>query len=67
MDGIDYAGVHATLGDDAAGAHRRLRVTGVRGRAGRSTFPLAAPTGGTLMIVSWLLLAIAAAWPRPSS
>jgi len=34
----------ATLGDDAAGAHRRLRVTGVLGRAGRSTFPLAAPT-----------------------
>jgi uncharacterized membrane protein YgdD (TMEM256/DUF423 family) len=32
--------------------------------AGHSLFPLAAPTGGTLLIVSWLVLAIAAAWPR---
>jgi uncharacterized membrane protein YgdD (TMEM256/DUF423 family) len=32
--------------------------------AGHSLFPLAAPTGGTLLIASWLLLAIAAAWPR---
>ena len=30
---------------------------------GRSLFPLAAPTGGTLLILSWLLLAVAAAWP----
>jgi uncharacterized membrane protein YgdD (TMEM256/DUF423 family) len=27
---------------------------------------MAAPTGGTLLIVSWLLLAVAAAWPRRS-
>ncbi len=27
-------------------------------------FPFAAPTGGTLLIVSWLLLAVAAAWPK---
>ena len=32
--------------------------------AGRSLFPLAAPTGGTLLIVSWFVLALAAAWPR---
>ncbi|HLZ04434.1 MAG TPA: DUF423 domain-containing protein [Bradyrhizobium sp.] len=32
--------------------------------AGRSLFPFAAPTGGTLLIVSWLVLALAAAWPR---
>jgi uncharacterized membrane protein YgdD (TMEM256/DUF423 family) len=32
--------------------------------AGHSLFPFAAPTGGTLLIVSWLALAIAAAWPR---
>jgi uncharacterized membrane protein YgdD (TMEM256/DUF423 family) len=32
--------------------------------AGHSLFPLAAPTGGTLMIVSWIVLAVAAAWPR---
>jgi uncharacterized membrane protein YgdD (TMEM256/DUF423 family) len=32
--------------------------------AGHSLFPMAAPTGGTLLIVSWLGLAVAAAWPR---
>jgi uncharacterized membrane protein YgdD (TMEM256/DUF423 family) len=32
--------------------------------AGHSLFPMAAPTGGTLLIISWLVLAIAAAWPR---
>jgi len=32
--------------------------------AGHSLFPMAAPTGGTLLIVSWLALAVAAAWPR---
>jgi uncharacterized membrane protein YgdD (TMEM256/DUF423 family) len=32
--------------------------------AGHSLFPLAAPTGGTLLILSWILLAVAAAWPR---
>jgi len=32
--------------------------------AGHSLFPFAAPTGGTLLIVSWLLLVAAAAWPR---
>ena len=31
---------------------------------GHSLFPLAAPTGGTLLILSWLVLAVAAAWPR---
>jgi uncharacterized membrane protein YgdD (TMEM256/DUF423 family) len=35
--------------------------------AGHSLFPLAAPTGGTLLILSWLVLAIAAAWPRRKS
>jgi uncharacterized membrane protein YgdD (TMEM256/DUF423 family) len=32
--------------------------------ADHSLFPMAAPTGGTLLILSWLLLAVAAAWPR---
>jgi len=32
--------------------------------AGHGLFPLAAPIGGTLLIVSWIALAIAAAWPR---
>jgi uncharacterized membrane protein YgdD (TMEM256/DUF423 family) len=36
----------------------------LRQYAGHSLFPMAAPTGGTLLIVSWLLLAVAAAWPR---
>lgn len=31
---------------------------------GHSLFTMAAPTGGTLMILSWLALAIAAVWPR---
>jgi uncharacterized membrane protein YgdD (TMEM256/DUF423 family) len=36
----------------------------LRHYAGHSLFPLAAPTGGMLLIVSWLLIAVAAAWPR---
>jgi len=36
----------------------------LRQYAGHALFPMAAPTGGTLMIVSWLLLAVAAIWPR---
>jgi uncharacterized membrane protein YgdD (TMEM256/DUF423 family) len=36
----------------------------MRQYAGHGLFPMAAPTGGTLLIVSWLLLAVAAAWPR---
>lgn len=36
----------------------------LRQYAGHSLFPMAAPTGGTLLILSWLALALAAAWPR---
>jgi uncharacterized membrane protein YgdD (TMEM256/DUF423 family) len=36
----------------------------MRQYAGHSLFPMAAPTGGTLLIVSWLTLAVAAAWPH---
>jgi uncharacterized membrane protein YgdD (TMEM256/DUF423 family) len=36
----------------------------LRQYAGHSLFPMAAPTGGTLLIASWLTLAVAAAWPR---
>jgi uncharacterized membrane protein YgdD (TMEM256/DUF423 family) len=32
--------------------------------AGHALFPSAAPTGGVLLIASWLTLAVAAAWPR---
>lgn len=36
----------------------------LRQYAGHSLFPFAAPTGGMLLIASWLALAVAAAWPR---
>ena len=36
----------------------------LRQYAGHRLFPYAAPMGGTLLIVSWLTLAVAAAWPR---
>jgi uncharacterized membrane protein YgdD (TMEM256/DUF423 family) len=36
----------------------------LRQYAGHGLFPMAAPSGGTLLIVSWLGLAVAAAWPR---
>jgi len=32
--------------------------------AGHGLFPYAAPAGGTLLIASWLTLAVAAAWPK---
>src|SRR5213079_1889638 len=38
----------------------------LRQYAGHGLFPMAAPTGGTLLIASWLALAVAAAWPRRS-
>jgi uncharacterized membrane protein YgdD (TMEM256/DUF423 family) len=31
--------------------------------AGYSLFPMAAPTGGTLLIASWAVVTLAAAWP----
>jgi uncharacterized membrane protein YgdD (TMEM256/DUF423 family) len=36
----------------------------LRQYAGHALFPMAAPTGGTLLIASWLALAVAAVWPR---
>jgi uncharacterized membrane protein YgdD (TMEM256/DUF423 family) len=36
----------------------------LRQYAGHGLFPMAAPTGGTLLIVSWLVLALAAIWPN---
>jgi uncharacterized membrane protein YgdD (TMEM256/DUF423 family) len=36
----------------------------LRQYAGRGLFPMAAPAGGTLLILSWLMLAVAAVWPR---
>jgi uncharacterized membrane protein YgdD (TMEM256/DUF423 family) len=34
---------------------------------GHRLFPMAAPSGGTLMILSWFLLAITAIWPRAAT
>ena len=36
----------------------------LRHYAGHGLFPFAAPTGGALLIASWLALAVAAAWPK---
>ena len=36
----------------------------VRQYTGHSLFPMAAPTGGTLLIASWIVLALSAVWPR---
>ncbi len=36
----------------------------VRQYIDHSLFPMAAPTGGTLLIASWIVLALAAVWPR---
>ncbi|WP_166299614.1 DUF423 domain-containing protein [Bradyrhizobium sp. 2S1] len=36
----------------------------LRQYAGHGLFPMAAPTGGTLLILSWLALAVAAMWPK---
>jgi len=39
----------------------------VRQYADHSLFPMAAPTGGTLLIASWIVLALSAVWPRRDS
>jgi uncharacterized membrane protein YgdD (TMEM256/DUF423 family) len=36
----------------------------LRQYAGHRLFPFAAPAGGTLLIVSWLVLALSALWPK---
>jgi uncharacterized membrane protein YgdD (TMEM256/DUF423 family) len=56
-------GVVAAFGFIVAAALFAGDVT-LRQYAGHSLFPMAAPTGGTLLIVSWLVLAMAAIWPR---
>lgn len=38
----------------------------LRQYAGHGLFPMAAPSGGTLLIASWVALAVAAAWPTRS-
>jgi uncharacterized membrane protein YgdD (TMEM256/DUF423 family) len=59
-------GIASALGFFVAAALFAGDLT-MRQYAGHSLFPMAAPTGGTLLIVSWLVLAVAAAWPRQVS
>jgi uncharacterized membrane protein YgdD (TMEM256/DUF423 family) len=56
-------GIAAALGFVIAAALFAGDLT-LRQYAGHSLFQMAAPTGGTLLVVSWLLLAVAATWPR---
>jgi uncharacterized membrane protein YgdD (TMEM256/DUF423 family) len=56
-------GVAAAFGFAVAAALFAGDLT-LRQVAGHSLFPMAAPTGGTLLIASWLALAVAAVWPR---
>jgi uncharacterized membrane protein YgdD (TMEM256/DUF423 family) len=56
-------GMLAACGFVAAAALFAGDVT-LRHYAGHGLFPFAAPTGGTLLIASWLALAVAAAWPK---
>jgi uncharacterized membrane protein YgdD (TMEM256/DUF423 family) len=58
-------GVTAAFGFVVAAALFAGDLT-LRQYAGHSLFPFAAPIGGTLLIVSWLMLAVAAVWPRRS-
>ena len=63
--------VHARIGLAAAvgfvlGASLFAGDLTLRHYAGHALFPMAAPTGGTLLIASWLALAVAAVWPRQS-
>jgi uncharacterized membrane protein YgdD (TMEM256/DUF423 family) len=56
-------GVAAAFGFVIAAALFSADLT-LRQFAGHSLFPMAAPAGGTLLIISWIVLAVAAAWPQ---
>lgn len=56
-------GLAATSGFALAAALFATDLT-LRQYAGHALFPYAAPTGGSLLILSWLALAVAALWPR---
>jgi uncharacterized membrane protein YgdD (TMEM256/DUF423 family) len=56
-------GLSAAIGFVVAAALFAGDLT-MRTYADHGLFPMAAPTGGTLLIVSWLALAVAAAWPK---
>jgi len=56
-------GLAATYGFILGGALFAGDLT-LRQYTGHRLFPMAAPTGGSTMILSWLALALSAAWPR---
>lgn len=58
-----HLGLTATFGL-IAGAVLFSGDLAMRHYSGNALFPMAAPTGGTLLILAWLVLAIAAVWPR---
>lgn len=58
-----HFGFAATFGLIAGAALFSGDLT-MRHYTGNALFPMAAPTGGTLLILSWLMLALAAIWPR---
>ena len=65
----DRAIVHAKLGIAAASgfviaASLFAGDLVLRQYAGHGLFPRAAPAGGTLLILSWVALAVSAMWPR---
>ncbi|MGY3441000.1 MULTISPECIES: DUF423 domain-containing protein [unclassified Bradyrhizobium] len=65
----DRAVIHARLGIVAAAgfviaASLFAGDLVLRQYAGHGLFPMAAPSGGTLLILSWLVLAVSAAWPK---
>jgi uncharacterized membrane protein YgdD (TMEM256/DUF423 family) len=65
----DRGGIHLGIGIAAAfgfviAAALFAGDLTLRQYAGQGLFPFAAPAGGTLLIVSWLAVAVAAGWPR---
>ncbi|HEY0233910.1 MAG TPA: DUF423 domain-containing protein [Afipia sp.] len=56
-------GLVATFGF-VAGAALFAGDLAMRQYQGQSLFPMAAPTGGTTLILSWLVLAVSAIWPH---
>ena len=58
-----HLGLTATFGF-IVGAGLFAGDLAMRQYTGHGLFTMAAPTGGTLLILSWLVLTSAAAWPR---
>ncbi len=66
---IERGVIHARIGTVAASGFVVAAVLfsvdlALRQYAGHSLFPYAAPTGGSLLILSWLAVSVAAVWPR---